>query len=355
MKAVKKVTVPFFISHHGCPHTCIFCDQKIISGSSGNLPTTEEIMYKVEKWRQTAAGRPLEAAFFGGTFTALPEAVQERLLASLKPALSSGVVSSIRISTRPDYITKETVLRLAGNGVTTIELGVQSMDDAVLETAHRGHTAADSYFAIDCIRSCGVVAGAQLMPGLPGDTTEKSLHSLQEVIKTGADFIRLYPVVVFQGTALAAKYHQGDYHPLTVDNGVAICKILLKTALRDGVDVIRIGLQAGDGINDDTVVAGCWHPALGQLVHSELYFDLLVQSAVGLSKHQKLTVKCHPDCVSDLLGHGRRNITRLLELGVQIEHVLQDKTIAKHDVVVEGVNHSFNGNIMETGISVSSH
>ena len=188
---MKKVTVPFFISHQGCPHSCIFCDQRTISGSPGTLPSAESILEKIRVWRKSAGNRQLEVAFFGGTFTALSPHAQDQLLEPLQPLLASGEICSIRISTRPDYIDPGLVRTLAGRGVRTIEIGVQSMDDGVLELSGRGHTAADSEAAISCIRFAGLAAGAQLMPGLPGDTILKSLQSLKQVIDAGASFVRI--------------------------------------------------------------------------------------------------------------------------------------------------------------------
>ena len=332
------VTVPFFISHQGCPQTCVFCDQRAISGSNGYLPTGEEIVAKVLEWHRSADGRRLEVAFFGGTFTALSRDVQARMLYPLQSFLASGMVMSIRISTRPDCIDREIVRWLAAMGVGIIELGVQSMDDSVLWAAGRGHTAAASRAAIGCITSCGLSAGAQLMPGLPGDTLDTSLSSLRQVIDAGADFVRLYPAIVFRGTELADRYERGEYLPLTVDDGVALCKVLLQTAMRAEVDVIRIGLQATEGVSKESVLAGCWHPALGQLVRSELFYDLMVCLVSGLPINEPLTVRCHPSRISDVIGHGRKNMVRLAELGVVVESIIKDNSVSEQDVVIEYCN-----------------
>ena len=99
---MKSVTVPFFISHQGCPHTCVFCDQRTISGTEGFLPDAGQITEKINLWRTTSGERPLEVAFFGGTFTALSEAAQVGLLAPLQPLLEDGTINAVRISTRPE-------------------------------------------------------------------------------------------------------------------------------------------------------------------------------------------------------------------------------------------------------------
>lgn len=343
---MSRVTVPFFISHQGCPHTCVFCDQRTISGSAGLLPDSEEISAKIRAWKLTAGTRPLEVAFFGGTFTALPPHVQDRLLAPVQPFLASGAITSIRISTRPDALDAHTVSRLAAQGVRTIEVGVQSMDDDVLAASGRGHDASASAAALACIKAAGLFAGAQLMPGLPGDTPAISRDSLRQVIAAGADFVRLYPALVLSGTELDRRYRAGAYQPLTVEAGVAVCKVLLHTALLADIPVVRIGLQADEGLNPDSVLAGCWHPALGQLVRSELFFDLLVRlAASGSGVSRRLILSCHPSRVSDLVGHERKNVTRLGSLGISVDRILPDVSLSGFECGVFGAEYR-KGNII---------
>ncbi len=340
-----RITVPFFISHQGCPHTCVFCDQRIISGSNGLLPAAAEIVQKIESWLSTAADRPVEVAFFGGSFTALPLTLQQQLLSPVQPLLASGEVSNIRISTRPDCITDHTVRWLTRMGVNIIELGVQSMDDSVLLAAGRGHTAADTDSAIRIIKNHGLTAGAQLMPGLPADSPEKALLSLERVIAAGADFIRIYPVVVLSGTELAAKYQLGEYQPLTVEQGVNMCKRLLHRAMQADVDVIRIGLQADSGLNSDNIVAGCWHPAFGQLVRSELYYDLVLQLLNSLDSSETIEIACHRSRISDLTGHGRNNLERLKKQGISL-FISKNHVLALDEIEISTINQKIKGSIL---------
>lgn len=328
---MKPVTVPFFISHQGCPHTCVFCDQRAISGANGNLPTAAEIISRIDLWRSTADGRPLEVAFFGGTFTALSEKIQLELLAPLQPLLESGEIRSVRISTRPDYIDPSRVAWLAAKGIRTIELGVQSLDDAVLAAAGRGHSAAASLAAISCIKEGGITAGVQLMPGLPGDTPISSLRSLELAIAGGADFFRIYPTVVLRGTELARRYAAGEFTPLTLDRGVSLCTLLLQRAMQAGIPVIRIGLQADHGLNDDSILAGCWHPALGQLVRSQLYADLVCRS---VPPGRRVTVYCRPERLSDVIGVKRGNVQRQAERGVEML-VAADATLTNEELAIQ--------------------
>jgi histone acetyltransferase (RNA polymerase elongator complex component) len=273
----------------------------------------------------------LEVAFFGGTFTALPEETQEYLLAPLQPLLEVGILASVRISTRPDCIDDERVAWLSKNGVRIIELGVQSLDDTVLAASGRGHSAADSLQAIHTIKMGGLAVGVQLMPGLPGDTPVFSRASLEQVIVAGADFLRIYPTVVLQGTELARRFAAGEYTPLTLEQGVSLGKRLLQRAMQAGLPVIRIGLQADHGLNDSTVLAGCWHPALGQMIRSQLYADLISRF---VRDGERVTVYCHPSRLSDVIGVKRSNLLRQAERGVRMQ-VVQDATLKKEELTVQ--------------------
>jgi hypothetical protein len=104
--------------------------------------------------------------------------------------------------------------------------------------------------------------------------------------------------------------------------------------MRAGVDVIRIGLQADEGLNLHTVLAGCWHPSLGQMVRSELYGDLLCQMISGVPDSLPLAVKCHPGRVSDVIGPAKVNLGRL-ELRGRNVHVAADSGLAEEELLVE--------------------
>ncbi len=337
----KRVRIPFFISHKGCPHRCLFCDQSVISGSEGHFPSSREILEKISIWQSSAPDAELEVAFFGGTFTSLPETVQNDLLLPLQPLIKEGTIGSVRISTRPDRITREIVERVAALGVDAIELGVQSMNDTVLNDSGRGHTASDSSAAIKCIKSMGLHAVAQLMPGLPGDTSASALKSLDEVIEAGTDSLRIYPAVVLRGTGLAELYERGGFRPQTLEDAVRICAEMLLRAAASGIPVIRMGLQASEELKtENNVIAGPYHPAFGHLVISELFHDRLLVILKEAEKNGHITVKCHPCAISEVIGHGRINLTRLEKAGGWEISVKTEKSIPRYSLQVSIADNS---------------
>ena len=341
--------VPFFIPHQGCGHRCVFCNQNDITGDCDRIPSGSELLARIAHYRASDGDVQVEVAFFGGTFTALPRPLQESLLRPLQPLLVSGEVSALRVSTRPDEIDEKKVSFLREMGVGTVELGIQSMDDEVLEFSGRGHTAEVVEQAFRVLKLCGMKVGAQLMPGLPGDTPVRSLTSMQRVIALDPDFFRIYPTLVLAGTKLASLYLDGLYAPLTLASAVKLCKLMLHRALKASIPVIRIGLQPTDALMaEGVVIAGPLHPAFRQLVESELCYDLLVFLAGALPRDTPVTIVCASERVSDVSGQRRANIERLgSHLGVRVLAVAADRLFSRHELELRGDNFSMKGNIVQ--------
>ena len=245
----------------------------------------------------------------------------------LQPLLAAGEVSGIRVSTRPDAVNSQNVAFLKEMGVATVELGVQSMADEVLQLSGRGHGSEEVRKASACLRDAGLAVGLQLMPGLPGDTPEKALASLHDILALKPDFLRIYPTLVIAGTGLAKLYEDGCYRPMTLAGAVDLCKVMLHEAAAAGVPVIRMGLQPTAELQDaGTIVAGPYHPAFRQLVEGELCFDLVKKLAGTLVRSEgPFTIVCSPSRVSDVIGQRKVNMQRIFrQFGITFAAVKAD-------------------------------
>lgn len=268
----RPLVIPVFIPHEGCPHRCIFCNQQQISGEVRPPVSAAEVTAIITEWLHHGQGRaPVQVAFYGGSFTGLPLTRQERLLAAVAPFIEQGQVQEIRLSTRPDYIDEERLALLARFHVRVIELGVQSCDDAVLARAGRGHSFSDIKRAAELIRAAGFQLGMQLMLGLPGQGFAQLRATMSEVIRLAPDLVRIYPVLVLAGSGLAALQARGDYQPLTLARAVLLAAYMKKRFDAVGIPVVRMGLQPGPEL-EQSLVAGPYHPAFGELVQARLMF-----------------------------------------------------------------------------------
>ena len=165
----KHVNIPIFIPHLGCPNQCIFCNQRTISGVNkfdiSRVENEIEIALKTVLPSQKA-----EIAFFGGSFTGIDRDLMLSLLKLANKYILYGRIDSIRCSTRPDYINEDILSILKQYGVRTIELGLQSSSDKVLNIAKRGHTKEDEQRACKMIVEHGFELVGQMMIGLPGSS-----------------------------------------------------------------------------------------------------------------------------------------------------------------------------------------
>lgn len=294
---MKTSIIPIFIPHIGCPYRCIFCNQWKITGHQG-VPSGEAVARTIHTYISSAnEPRHWEVAFYGGSFTAIPTALQEELLQPAYNALNSGKIAAIRCSTRPDYITPTILDRLAAYGMTIVELGVQSMDDNVLQRAKRGHTSADVAQATDLLRARKFIVGHQLMPGLPGESMRSLQKTTEAICQMKPDIARIYPVAVIDGTELADMYRQGLYNPLSIHEGVQRGAYMKQAFVKAGIQVIRTGLQATCELDDASqVLGGAYTPAMGELIDTKRYqrqlfsvLDTINASSIRVSYHRKDT------------------------------------------------------------------
>lgn len=303
---MKHSIIPLFIPHYGCPHQCVFCSQVRITGHTTPV-TPEEVSHTISRYlSMVEEERYWEAAFYGGSFTALPLPVMEALLRPASEALWAGKIQGIRLSTRPDCISGEKLELLGKMGVSTVELGVQSLSDEVLRRAERGHTAMDAAQAVSLLRQYGFQVGLQFMVGLPGETMAILRRSAREGVRLHPDFIRLYPVLVLEDTKLAAMYRNGTYMPLSMKEAVFRCAYLKRWYEKHHVSVIRTGLQATEELDRGTsCIAGPYHAAMGELAEQYIWRHALLRALRGFPYGEEISILCNRRDRSRLMGHRR--------------------------------------------------
>lgn len=329
----KHYIIPVFVPHLGCPNDCVFCNQKSISGQTKQV-TQDDVRNIIDNHlKNIKEDAKIEIAFFGGSFTAIEPEKQEELLKVAYEYVKEGKVESIRISTRPDCIDKETLKRLKKYKVKTIELGVQSANDYILKRANRGHTFADVKKASKMIRWNGFKLGHQMMVGLPESTRIDEINTAKALIKLKPKMVRIYPVLVVKNTKLESEYKDGIYEPLPLVQAIEISKELVRMFADKNIEVIRIGLQNTDEISEpgneaSDVVAGPYHPAFRQLVESGMWYDAIVEKIKKLNvKVKEVEVTVNPIDANNVIGHKKENILKLKDTYDVDLIIKQDKNI----------------------------
>lgn len=278
----KHAIIPIFIPHRGCPHDCVFCNQRKITARTEYV-TPRDARGIIDTWLTTL--RPavpsegtvlheentVEAAFYGGSFTGLEIEEQSAFLEVTYEYKQKGLIDKVHLSTRPDYIDREILDNLRKYSVDTIELGVQSFDDEVLRKSNRGHSREDVYRACELIKEYGFELGIQLMIGLPGDTAETCIMSAEETARLRPSLARLYPTIVLDDTELFEMYRRGEYEPLSREEAVQRTKEMYKILDDAGITIMRVGLKSTEIIGEGGAInGGTYHPAFRQLVEGEI-------------------------------------------------------------------------------------
>ncbi|MFC1829863.1 elongator complex protein 3 [Thermodesulfobacteriota bacterium] len=316
--------IPIFLPHAGCPHQCAFCNQSAITRVKQPFFSPEKLGKRINEFLgyKGKERRPIQIAFYGGNFLGQEESYLLSLLEAATKFIDAGKIDSIRISTRPDTILNDRLDILEPYPVSTVELGVQSMDDHVLLLAKRGHTMLQTETAVALLKERHYEIGLQMMVGLPGDDETTSLNTARRIAELAPNFVRIYPTLVLRDSLLARWYAAGKYTPLTLDACVTQVKKLYLFFRERSVPVIRMGLQASEGFeNDGAILAGPFHPAFGQMVHSEIFLDMAtaaLESENAIKDNISITV--HPHSISKMRGLKNRNI-QILKQRFSIESI----------------------------------
>lgn len=303
--------IPVFISHQGCPHQCVFCNQDRIAGKYEEV-FASDVRKIIDEYLETinSKGANIEVSFFGGTFTAIDVNKQKELLEVAREYKQKGLIHKIRLSTRPDAILPYILGYLKEYKVDIIELGVQSLDDEVLRKAGRGHSVNDVVVASKLIKEAGFTLGHQIMPGLPGDSFEIDIETTKKSIEMKPDICRIYPSLVIKDTPMEDMYNRGDYVPYSLDEAVYISGEMLKLYNEAKIKVIRIGLQPTDTITTGKdIVDGPFHPAFRELVEGHLICETLDKKC---PKEKDIIVEINEKDVSKLYTNKKQYFKKFL-------------------------------------------
>ena len=336
-KVKKHLIIPIFIPHQGCPHRCIFCQQKTITNLSETRTTPNDIRNTIElaiKSKHVLNQKPKEVAFYGGTFTSLPTASMTKMLGAVRPFIEKDIIQSIRLSTRPDSIGEDKLDILGSFAVSTVELGVQSMDNMVLLLSNRGHTSLDTINAVKALKKGGFKVGIQLMPGLPGDSKEVFMDTIDRVIGLKPDIARLYPTLVIKGSKLAQWYREGKYTPIGLKDTVNLCKEACMRLESSGIPVIRIGLMSSPSLlKKGEIIAGPWHPSLGFLVRSAIHLERVRPYIPTMGEAKNIVLLAPKEEIPLIMGHKKTGIRHIENItGGMIKDIMPDDSIPAGEV-----------------------
>lgn len=320
----------------GCPNQCVFCDQHAISGA--HYFSFEKVREDVESVLSTAKDAECEIAFFGGSFTGIERGLMISLLDIAEEYVKEGRVKGIRMSTRPDYISREIIEILKSYTVSQVELGIQSFSDNVLESSRRGHRAEESYNAMRLLKSEGFSVVGQMMTGLPGADLESELQTARIICGEGADGARIYPLIVFKNTPLEGMTKRGEYTPLSLDEAVQRSAAACRIFLEKNVPVLKVGVHESENLHsENTYFAGPNHPAIGELIRGRIYFENILEELKNTETEGKnATVFVPVGKISMATGQKRCYKDRIIEkTGLKSLKILEMESLSGYNISID--------------------
>ena len=343
--------IPFYIPHAGCPQQCVFCNQHRIA-AGGARASEVDVKATIDEYIDNERHEKYwEVAFYGGSFSALPEDLQRSLLEPAYEALQNGEIDAIRCSTRPDALGETEIALLKAYGVNTVEIGVQSMDDTILTRAKRGHSSAEVVGAVQRLQEHGFTVGIQLLPGLPGENWHTLVNTAVAVAELMPDFVRIYPVLVIEDTELADDVRAGRYTPLTVAEAVTYSAFLKEYFEEHHITVIRTGLQSTPELDAGIgLVGGSYEPAMGELVTNYQWLQRFLKvlrdhRAASLPMHS-VTVLYPRQLTSKVRGEKQRNMKYLAECYTDCTWQWYEQGSKKAKAMFEIKTNKFSDNVL---------
>lgn len=268
---------------HKCPHgTCLYCPKGKNAPQSytGDEPAARrarrnkfdaaaQVKNRIDQL--TISGHPtdkIELILMGGTFPSLQWSYQKKFVRDCLNAISgaagrrSGGAAKrntlaeaqkaaetskqrpigLTIETSPDYCKEIHVKRMLELGATRVELGVQTVYDAIFKKVHRGHTVKDVADATRIAKNAGLKVCYHMMPGLPGSNFQKDIEAFKKIFadqRFMPDMIKIYPTLVMPGTKLYKLWKQGKYKPLDSEEAAKLVS-KIKSFVPPWVRIMRV-------------------------------------------------------------------------------------------------------------------
>ncbi|MCX8023364.1 MAG: radical SAM protein [Syntrophorhabdaceae bacterium] len=304
--------VPVFLPHLGCTRRCIYCNQGYITG-----PEHPSLTYVIQETMNCVKGKgKFEVGLFGGNFFGIEKDKVLLIFEAFKPYMDR--ISNFRISTKPSAVDMDFIDILKNFKVTTVELGIPTFNDKILEVLNRGHDVNSLFSIYNLLKGFGFTVAIQVMVGLLHETWGDIENTSRAIAQLTPSYIRIYPLVVLKDTVLYDMYRDGSFTPIELMDAVERATYIYLGALKYGIPTVKMGLTEGEFVKKG-IVAGPYHPAFGYLVKSCAFY-------LGLSsvlKKERITgdilVLLNRKDIPHLLGHRRSNIYELAARGIQIE------------------------------------
>ncbi len=256
------VNVSVLTKPYPCPGKCIYCPDEsgmpksyikgepaAMRAAMNDFDPKKQVDIRIKSLEMT--GHPvdkIELRIVGGTWSFYPEKYQAKFIKKIFDACNGKNSKSIEdaqkanensrhrivgisIETRPDFITEKEILRMRNFGITSVELGVQAIDNKILDKIKRGHGVESIVEATKKLKDAGFKICYQMMPNLPGSSLEKDETMFRELFENPQfrpDYLKIYPAATIKGTEMYKLWKKKNYLPYSDDQLKELLKRIKK-------------------------------------------------------------------------------------------------------------------------------
>jgi elongator complex protein 3 len=305
-----------------CPGKCIFCPTDVrmpksyLHDEPGAMRAERHAFDPYEQTRARIAaleniGHPadkIELLILGGTWSSYRRDYQEWFVRRCLDAMN-GVDSEtlaeaqalnakgkrrnvgLVVETRPDHVDEDELRWFRHLGVTKVQIGIQSLNDRVLELNKRGETVEDMRNAVRLLRLAGFKIHVHWMPNLLGATPESDVEDFARLwsdIALRPDELKIYPCMLLQNAELYEYWQRGEYQPYT-DEEITEVLVACKAQVPPYVRINRIIRD----IPTTNVVAGITKANLRQIAQQRMKERGLACQCIRCREIRRETVAPH--------------------------------------------------------------
>ena len=270
-------TISLYIHIPLCVKKCAYCD---FASFAGRMAQRESYVKAVCCEMRTQAAffgrRRVKTVFFGGgTPTLLTGAQMQEIMDTLRACFDLLPDAEVSMEGNPGTLTKENLAAYRAAGVNRLSLGVQSMDDQLLEGIGRIHTAQQAREAVRMAREAGFDnLNLDLMNGLPGQTPAHWERTLQDAIALEPEHLSCYNLILEEGTLLYKQVEDGTCAPLPDEEALcAMDEITARLTAENGYAQYEVSNYAKPG---------------RQCRHNIVYWACEPYLGLGLSAHSDM-------------------------------------------------------------------
>ena len=197
-----------------CLSKCLYCG--FYSGEGSSLAEREgyieELLADISAYgREYGGDYSVDTVFIGGGTPSILEAGQiERVLSAVRGVFSVEADAEITLESNPKTLTKDKLSAFRSFGINRLSIGAQSLDDRILKTLGRAHTAADFEETFYLARECGFEnINTDLMFAVPGHTMEIWEETLHRITELSPEHISFYSLQIEEGTPYYRMFEEG--------------------------------------------------------------------------------------------------------------------------------------------------